>query len=319
MATRRSKKRVAESEDYDTGTLNTKSIERLVTAFSKSIKTAMTVGVAAASAATTAAIDSQYSRATTTKYNYAIDPYYNQSLSVVTKEGKYQWGQLTNIREGGTPIFVTVANAKTILDIFKDRATQYGLDHIINVLTTRTGRFEAQSWTLVGINYHNADLGNIKNLLKYIHALTTDHLRAYSGWYMGYENSTLTASTDMVIKAIDPNAAGNLGLVNRHKIRLRRFAAILHFTFKNNATRKSYTLFHQNKDKFVYKDEITGRAITCGLTLLKMTMTVMKPQIIVNHQGKERELEDLTLAKAGNNVRDVDPVQSYTWNYLINL
>ena len=109
---------------------------------------------------------------------------------------------------------MTIVNAKAILDLFNDRATQYGLDHIVNVPTTATGRVESQSWTLVGIDYHNAILGNLKNLLKDIHALTTYHVRAYSGWYMGDENSTLTASTDMVIKAIDPNAAGNLGLVN---------------------------------------------------------------------------------------------------------
>ena len=87
---------------------------------------------------------------------------------------------------------MTVANAETILDLFKDQATQYGLDHIINVPTTGTGRVEAQARTLVGINYHNADLGNLKNLLKDIHALTIDHMRAYSGWYMGDDNSTLT-------------------------------------------------------------------------------------------------------------------------------
>ena len=65
----------------------------------------------------------------------------------------------------------------------------------------------------------------------------------------------------------------------------------------------SYTSFQPNKDKFVYKDDITGRAITCGLTLLKMEMTVMKPQLVVDHRGKERDLEELKLAKAGNNVR----------------
>ena len=103
---------------------------------------------------------------------------------------------------------------------------------------------------------------------------------------MGDINSTLTISTDMVIKAIDPNAAGNLGLVKRHKIRLRRLAEILHFTFKNNVTRTSYTSFQANKDKFVYKDEITGRTITCGLNLLNMVMTVMKPQLVVDHRVK---------------------------------
>ena len=90
----------------------------------------------------------------------------------------------------------------------------------------------------------------------------------------------------MFIKAIDTNAAGNLGLVNRHKIQLRRLAAILNFTFKNNVTRTSFTLFHPNKDKFVYKDDISGREITCGLNLLKMAMAVMKPQLVVDHRGK---------------------------------
>ena len=34
-----------------------------------------------------------------------------------------------------------------------------------------------------------------------------------------------------------------------------------------------------------------------------MAMTVMKPQLVVDHQGKERELEELTLEKTGNDVR----------------
>ena len=32
-------------------------------------------------------------------------------------------------------------------------------------------------------------------------------------------------------------------------------------------------------------------------------MTVMKPQLVFKHRGKERELEELTLAKACNNIR----------------
>ena len=32
-------------------------------------------------------------------------------------------------------------------------------------------------------------------------------------------------------------------------------------------------------------------------------MTVMKPQLVVDHRGKERDLEALTLAKAGKDVR----------------
>ena len=79
---------------------------------------------------------------------------------------------------------------------------------------------------------------------------------------MGDDNFTLTTSTDMFIDAINPNSGGNLVLVNRHKIGLRWLVAILHFIFKNNVTRTSYTSFHPNKDKFVYKDKMTGLAIT---------------------------------------------------------
>ena len=34
-----------------------------------------------------------------------------------------------------------------------------------------------------------------------------------------------------------------------------------------------------------------------------MAMMLIKPHLVVDHQGKERELEDLTLAKTGNDVR----------------
>ena len=68
-------------------------------------------------------------------------------------------------------------------------------------------------------------------------------------------------------------------------------------------TRTSYTSFQPNKDKFTYKEEITGRAITCGLTLFNMAMAAMKPQLVFNHRSKERELKELTLTKAGNDVR----------------
>ena len=64
----------------------------------------------------------------------------------------------------------------------------------------------------------------------------------------------------------------------------------------------SYTSFHPKKNNFVYKDKITCRAIKCGLTLLKMEIMVMKPHYVVDHQVKERELEELTLAKSGNDV-----------------
>ena len=66
--------------------------------------------------------------------------------------------------------------------------------------------------------------------------------------------------------------------------------------------RTSYTSFQSNKEKFVYKDEISGREITCGLILFKMALDVMKPQLVIDHRAKERDLESLTLENCSNNV-----------------
>ena len=88
MDTRGSKKSSADSEDNETETLNPKSMERLVTDFSKAIQTEMTAGVAAATAAAISAITVHQSAATATKYTSAIKPYDNQSFSVDTKEVK---------------------------------------------------------------------------------------------------------------------------------------------------------------------------------------------------------------------------------------
>ena len=56
--------------------------------------------------------------------------------------------------------------------------------------------------------------------------------------------------------------------------------------------------------RFVYTDEVSGREITCGLTLLKMAMSVIKPQLVINYRSKEREIEEVTLSKLVNDFRN---------------
>ena len=40
----------------------------------------------------------------------------------------------------------------------------------------------------------------------------------------------------------------------------------------------------------------------CGLILLMMALQVMKPQMVIGHQSKERKMEDLTMDSCKNNV-----------------
>ena len=107
----------------------------------------------------------------------------------------------------------------------------------------------------------------------------------------------------MKVEPIDPNKEGNVGLVNRYKIRLRQLSGALHFILKNHISRTSYNSFHPDKEKFLYKDDRSGRQITCGLILFTMALQVIKPQLVIDHRAKERKMEDLTIASCQDNVR----------------
>ena len=70
------------------------------------------------------------------------------------------------------------------------------------------------------------DLNDTIKILKETHKLTLKTVREYSAWFMGDESYTQTisrTSSDMVIKAVDPNKTGNPGLVNQRKILLRQY------------------------------------------------------------------------------------------------
>ena len=105
-----------------------------------------------------------------------------------------------------------------------------------------------------GINYWNTDLITHQNILKDIHVLTIEYIQKFYSVFMGSTLLTLTESTDMTIKVIDPNNAGNRGLINHYKIRLSRLSAVLHFILKNNMTRTRYMYFKPSKEKFAYTD-----------------------------------------------------------------
>ena len=236
-------------------------------------------------------------------HSNAMDPYDTSNFDVATKEGKYQWAIMTKVTDGWTLVACTVDSADLLMDLFKDRQTVFGLDVLLRVPTLGLGRPSANPRTLVGVDHWDADLSEYKNILVDIHSVTLLQVRCWSGWFMGDENQDLLVSTDMKIKAIDPNKVGNQGLVNRQKIRLRRLSGALHFIAKNHIKRSSYNSFYPRKEIFLYKDEITGREFVCGIIFLKLMMEVMKPQLVVDHRAKEKELEEMTLASSNNDVR----------------
>ena len=99
----------------------------------------------------------------------------------------------------------------------------------MKILTSGKGAVHATQGTIFGVNHWNADMRNNINILTSYHQLYLYQVRAFSGWFMGDETSSLIKSSDMKINAINSNEARNLGLVNRYKIRLWQLSGALHF------------------------------------------------------------------------------------------
>ena len=91
----------------------------------------------------------------------------------------------------------------------------------------------------------------------------------------------------MKIEPLDPNAIGNLGLVDRQKIQMRQHSVIFHHLFKNSVSRSSYTSFFPDKNMYMYTNVVTGREIVGGLTLMELMYAVIKPQLAVDHRTTE--------------------------------
>ena len=139
------------------------------------------------------------------------------------------------------------------------------------------GAVESAPKTVGGKDYANANLGNFVSFLDNIHQVTLVNVRSFEGWYFGGQKSKLAASANMNIEPLDPNAIGNLGLVNRQKIQLRQNSMIFHRLFKNAVSRSRYTSFFPDNKMYTYTNDVTGREIVGGLTLLKLMYVVIKP------------------------------------------
>ena len=129
------------------------------------------------------------------------------------------------------------------MELFCDRQVQLVLDPRMNIPLNRAGLTSANPRFIAGADHWSADIYDYKALLKNIHVIDLDCVRAFTGWFMGNKGQGLTTSTDMVIKAVDPDNMGNQGLINHHKIQLRRLSGTLQFIFNNHIKRTSYTSF----------------------------------------------------------------------------
>ena len=84
----------------------------------------------------------------------------------------------------------------------------------MNTPTSGKGAVDKNSQNIVGVDHWNVDARDYIKILTSYHQLSLDQVHALYGWFMGNKTYTLTKFTNMKLNDIDPNKAGNLGLVN---------------------------------------------------------------------------------------------------------
>ena len=251
-------------------------------------------------ALTTALSNGLVDSTTTTKYSTSIDPYNTNSMDVEKKDENNQWAVITKMMDGWKLVTANLENAENLMDLFKDHQTQFGLDPLLMVPTAVTGTIKAIPCTIFGQDYWDTGIANFKSVLVNIQMLSLDQVRAWNGWFWGGEFQELRISYDMLIKSIYPNE-GN----NHFQLIATRFDSVdspVRFNSlpRTTSSAPDITTYIYARRFFEYINESTVRRIVYGLIFFKLSMAVMKPQLLVDHSENGKELKEMTPPKYGN-------------------
>ena len=108
----------------------------------------------------------------------------------------------------------------------------------------------------------------------------------------------------MIARAIDPSAAGNRGLINAKKMRLRRECALIQHFLSVLITPESSIQFRLKRKEYVYTlEEDETIEIRCGLVLYELFLSIMYPETSVNVDDLKNKMRAVTLAGCSYNLK----------------
>ena len=136
----------------------------------------------------------------TLRYSTAINPFDTKSMDLTLRYGRGQWYKATEKTGGRKEIALVTVNADIFTDLLGYRTIQLGLDPIMNVFALGTGAVNVSPMNIAEEYIWLANLADPINILLQPHILSLKQVQAFSGWFMGDENSTLATSTNMIIK-----------------------------------------------------------------------------------------------------------------------
>ena len=224
-------------------------------------------------------------------------------------DGKKQYNKAVKADKDHVRFDITVENSKLLLDLLTALATSYHWYKYLRIPTTGTGGAHTNAKILPsGEQMASVDLGDYLHLLDDCQRLSLKQVKAFASWIYGDLAQTLVArddskKTNMSVVVLDPNAAGNVGLVAQYKQRLRVVSGMITIVLKNHVSDKSYRSFFVKKNQFSFYNADTGDVHFCGFILLKLMIGVVKPSVLIDVNALEAEIRKMTILTKGNDFR----------------
>ena len=78
-------------------------------------------------------------------------------------------------------IYATVEHAENILELFKDRSVQFGMDNIMNIPTSGIGAVHTTPKETVSGDQWNVDMRDYIKIITSYHQLSLDQVHAFFG------------------------------------------------------------------------------------------------------------------------------------------
>ena len=241
------------------------------------------------------------------KISNVINPYgYFTDMSEKDQRSRYK--DAVTPADGFKPLDVNVANSKSIIELLVDLAVTFRWYRFLRIPVEGDGTIDANPKMSPSgkTAVMNVAFTEHKHLLEEYQHITLDQVMAFVAWFMGDANQKRQKHAnekDMLMQPIDPNAAGNAGTTDLFKQSCRIVSQIIWHTIKNHITPTSYRSFLVHKKQFMYTCAETGEVYFEGFTLLKMVLSVVKPDIVIDVKDLENKMKSITILKADNNFR----------------
>ncbi len=150
----------------------------------------------------------------------------------------------------------------------------------------------------------NVDFTDHKHLLKEYRHISPDQVMVFVAWFMGDASQKRNKHADLndhLMQPIDPNDSDNAGAMDLFKQSCQIVSQIIWHTIKNHISLTLYRSFLVHKKQFMYECAETGEVYFEGFTLLKMILSVVKPDIVIDVKDLETKMKSITILKMDNN------------------